>query len=518
LRRRLAQLAGSLILAVSLAACGGDDDENGLAALAPPDAPLFVEVSIEPEGEQSTAVLDLVARVSGIEDPLAALRSELDAELSGWGSELTFTEDVEPWLGDRAGVFVRTFEPSEVARGAPDFGLVLEVDDAGAARDFVDRIAGDDNWSPESRSYGGFDYLFDPEDGGAVGLVDDRLVVATESSFIVAADATEGESLAESEEYRERTELLEAERFATVFIDPAAAIEAAIAAGEIERSDRRMLQPLLGGMLSSTVAAGVIGGEDSLSVEVAAIVADADADEFESESPLIESLPAGSWLAIAAPQLGTMLSRVLDQVEHGGLPGARGIRARVRARTGIDLDGDLVDWLGGAAFFVEGTGVPGVTAGLIAETTDVEGPRRLLERAREAAERDSGLTSSGPPDGAVYGFSIGIPSLGGGAEAGVVDGRLVAVFGGTVSQTLEAEQTLADDSRFTEAADALGDDVEPGFYLDLPSLFDVAESGGAADDPSYVAARPYLERLGSLLGGTRVEGSQALSRWTLTVR
>ena len=49
-------------------------------------------------------------------------------------------------------------------------------------------------------------------------------------------------------------------------------------------------------------------------------------------------------------------------------------------------EADLLGWLGGGAFFVEGTGVPGLTAGLIAEPSDVEGPRRRLERVREPFE------------------------------------------------------------------------------------------------------------------------------------
>ena len=122
---------------------------------------------------------------------------------------------------------------------------------------------------------------------------------------------------------------------------------------------------------------------------------------------------------------------------------ARGRRARsagcTRA-TGLDLADDVFGWLGDAAAFVQGTGRPGFSAGLIAETTDPEAPRALLEAARRVAERESGLRSSGPPEGADYGFSIGLPGVGGGAEAGVVGDELVAVVGATVEPGARARR------------------------------------------------------------------------------
>lgn len=518
MRRRLPNLGGSLPLALvaclALGACGSDGPDD-LASYAPPDAPLFAQVAIDPDSEQTEALTDFAERVSGVDDPLAALRQELDQALAEGETGLDFEEDVEPWLGDHAAVFVRSFEPSAVADGVPDFAAIVEVDDADDARSFLDRAAANESPAPERRSYDGHDYLFDPEDGGvAVGLVDDGLVVGTESAFMVAVDASEGESLAESSEYADRTGALSDDRVATAFFEPGPALEAAIANGELKAAKRRLLQPLLSGPLAAPFASGLSADDGSLSLEVAATAAE---DELGAAAPMIESLPSGSWLAVAAPDLGATLARILDQVEKGGLPGARAVRQRLRAQTGIDLHGDLLAWLGGASLFVEGTGVPGLTAGLIAETYDARGPRRLLARARELIVRRSGLRSSGPPGGAAYGFSVGIPSLGGGAEAGVVGGRLVAVFGGTVAEALEPERTLADDERFAAAAEALGDEFDPNLYLHLPSLLDVAERGGASDDPDYVAAAPYLSRLEALLSGTRLAEEQVVSRWTLTL-
>ena len=222
--------------------------------------------------------------------------------------------------------------------------------------------------------------------------------------------------------------------------------------------------------------------------------------------------PAGSWFAVGAPEAGDALARFLDQLANGGLPGAGSIRKAVREATGFDPRPGSLDWLGDASAFVEGTSAPGFTAGLIAEITDPTGPRKLLERVQTLAERDSGLRSAAPPEGADYGFSLGVPSLGGGAEAGVIDDHLVAVLGGTVAQALDPESELGDDPRSQEAVEALGDDFPPARFVHLPSFFEVAEQGGSAADPDYRAALPYLEAFESLAAGSGVDDELALTR------
>ncbi len=130
------------------------------------------------------------------------------------------------------------------------------------------------------------------------------------------------------------------------------------------------------------------------------------------------------------------------------------------------------------------------------------------------AEEDSGFDSGGPPEGAEYGFSIGIPGVGGGAEAGVVGDELVAVFGSTVDQALEPSETLGDNPSYQEAAAALGDDLPAALYVDVPSLLDVAELGSDGD-LDYESIRPYADAFASLVAGGRVEDGLALSRITV---
>jgi hypothetical protein len=199
-----------------------------------------------------------------------------------------------------------------------------------------------------------------------------------------------------------------------------------------------------------------------------------------------------------------------------GLPGAGEIERQVRRATGLDLNDDVFGWLGDAAAFVEGTAAPGFSAGLIAETSDPEAPRQALEALQRLAERDSGLRSSGPPEGAEYGFSIGVPGIGGGAEAGVIGDELVAVLGATADQALNPSESLGDNPEFQDAISSFGEDFAPGLYVSLPEFFEVAEMGSDGD-VDYDALRPYLDGFATLIAGSRIEDGLAQARATVSL-
>jgi hypothetical protein len=508
---------GLLALAASLAisACGGDSVQ--LAELAPPDAPLYGEFVVRPDDGQAEAIDSFADRVAGVDDPKAPIVAKLEQAFAENNVELDFAEDIEPLLGERGAFFVRSFEPvavTEVADDAPDFAFMVQTDDEGEARSFLESAAESDPAPDDTRSYGGFEYFVSPDDDAVVGLIEDVLVIATETSFKVAVDASEGESLAASEEYSAPVAALGDELLATLFLEPRAAIEAAMAAGDLDRKEVRLLRPLVAGPLSDPLAIGLSATPDTATLDFASTID--GREDIATDESLIEGLPGGSWLAVGVPDLRGSLAGILDQLANSGLPGGGKLRATMR-ELGIDPGPDALGWLGEAAGFVEGTSAPTFTAGVIAEVSEPEGPRPLLERVQAIAERDSGLRSAAPPEGADYGFSLGPPSIGGGVEAGLIDERLVAVVGGSVAQALDPESTLGDDPAYEAAVEPLGDEFQAGLVVHLPSFFEVAEQGGSAADLGYQAARPYLEAFESLAAGARVEDDLALTRVTVSL-
>jgi Protein of unknown function (DUF3352) len=507
--RALALVLSLAIAAGAVAGCG-DGDGADPATLAPPDAPFYAEFVIRPDGGQADAIEAFAERVAGIDDPAGAIIAELDASLAEDDVDATYEGEIEPWLGDRGAVFVSSFEESM----PPEAAVVVEVTDTEAAGEFIDlAVAANPEGGAEQRGYGGTDYQL-ASDGTAVGLIGDYLAAGPENAFKVAVDAADGESLAESEDYGRLTGELGDDLLAAAYLEPGVAIEAAIASEDLDPRSARLLDPLTSGPLSDPLAVGFSATPDTAAID---LVTSVEEEDTTTDSSLIEMLPAESWLAVGAPDVGDPLARTLDQLAHGGLPGAGSIRKAVRDATGLDLRDDSLAWLGDASGFVEGVSAPGFTAGLIAEIGDAEAPRKLLARVETLAERDSGLDSAGPPAGAEYGFSLGVPGFGGGAEAGVIDDRLVAVFGGTVAQALEPESQLGDDAGYQAAAESLGEEFPPGLYMHLPTFVEVAEHGASATDPGYQAALPYLDAFESLVAGSRVEDGVAVTRVTVSL-
>ena len=483
---RLGQTACAVALvATAVAGCGGDDANGGLASLAPPDAPLYVEALIRPEGDQADAVESFAERVGGISDPGAAIVAQLDAGFAAEGLDATFADDIEPWLGDYGAAFVSSFEPTSPTDTTPDFAVMVEVDDAEAAREFLQRTAEQDPAPEEERSYEGTDYLA-TQDGVAAGVVDDTaLVIGTENAFQVAVDSSQGESLAESPEYTERTDALPDDALASVFFVPAATVEAVLASEGVDPEQAQMWTPLLDGLLSAPLAATFTATPDAASIDLAAML---ETNVLLGADPsLLTALPGDSWFAIAVPELGQALDHALDQLSSSGLPGAGRLEQQVRERTGVEL-ADVFGWLGDAAAFIAGTERGSISAGVIAETSDPAASRDVLPALERMAD----------------------------VQADVVGDSVVAARGRTVDEVLEPAQTLAGSPGFQAATEALGDDFPPGLYLDLPAFFTVAEQGSDGDI-DYDAIRPYTDAFASLIAGSRVDGDLVRSRFTVTL-
>ena len=476
----------TLLAATTLSSgCGGGDRDRpgaGLAELAPPDAPLFAEVTLRPSGEQAEAIASLASRL-GLADPASELAALVDDSLGG---AVSYSDDVEPWLGDHAALFIRSFDSSSEL-DLPDFGLLAEAADEEAARALVDRAVASRPATTEERAYGGYEYAFEGDTSGGVvlGMIDDAFFAGTEESFKVAVDAAQGESLAESDEYATALEAIGGEPVATLLVEPSTAIEAAIAAGEIRSADADLIRPLLAGSLSEAAVAAVSVAPESAALELA--LPTMDADVASSDSALIERLPADSWAALGIPDLGPALERTLDRLGKSGLPHAGSIEAAVDERTGLDLSDDVTAWLGDAAAYVAGTDPGTIEAGVRAETSDPDGPEALLGAIRDL------------PGGATL-------------EAEVTGDELVVAIGRGAKDLIDPPQTLADSEAFAAGEQTLGGEFEASAYLDLPALLAVARAAGEPDASAYAAAKPYLEQLAYVIAGTRFDDGLGISR------
>jgi hypothetical protein len=54
--------------------------------------------------------------------------------------------------------------------------------------------------------------------------------------------------------------------------------------------------------------------------------------------------------------------------------------------------------------------------------------------------------------------------------------------------------------------------------VSLAPFFVVAEKGGQATDPDYLAAKPYLQKLDYLMLGTSTDGDRTTARFVVGVK
>ena len=260
--------------AMGLVACGDDDSASeGPASAVPADAPVYFEsvVDLADADELNDALATL-----GVEDAAGMLGEQLDAGLEADGAPVSYTGDIEPVLGERGGLFVQSFgSAGDLASattdcvapdGAPtgttgegcaipgdvtsegDGALVVETSDEDKARELIDQAIAESGDPAEDASHGGVDYKLNPEDGDAIAVFDGFVVAGTEPGVQAAIDASQGDSLADSEEYQSELDSLAADPVFTAYASPTAVLDQLEASGQLDAAGRAVAEEAAAGL------------------------------------------------------------------------------------------------------------------------------------------------------------------------------------------------------------------------------------------------------------------------------
>src|SRR5918995_3594375 len=99
-----------LVLSASVfaaGACGSEDEAaSGASELVPASAAFYGEATLKPEGEQKEAIDAILAKFPGGGGAGDKLKELLDKALRESDARVSFSKDIEPWLGDEAAFFV----------------------------------------------------------------------------------------------------------------------------------------------------------------------------------------------------------------------------------------------------------------------------------------------------------------------------------------------------------------------------------------------------------------------------
>src|SRR5262249_15647605 len=214
-----------------------------------------------------------------------------------------------------------------------------------------------------------------------------------------------------------------------------------------------------------------------------------------------------AWLALGIGNLGDTIRHAIDQLKNQ-IPNFDVATQQIQQTTGASLD-QLESALGDAAVYVQGTTQNTLSGALVVQVKAAALIGRLLRKLQGLLQLGAGGIKPLNLSGWGVGFQINDASVAARpVEIALQGDKLVIGYGdGSAQQSLAPSQTLGSSQPYSTAHDqisSLGADL----FLNLQSIFALAESSGAKSDPQYRQAKPYLNALSYLITGSGTDNDK----------
>jgi hypothetical protein len=441
---------------------------------------VFVEGTLLPSKAMGEDIDQIANTIAGVDNLGKLIVSELESSAEDEGSSFDYEKEVKPWLGQKAGIYFRDFDGDDLS----NFSIAVQVTDADAAKEFVEKKAGESDEEPSEGSYEGVDY-FSKDEETTVGVVGDFLVIAEGlESFEDAVDASNGESLLIRQ-----------------------------GGGQIDDQALDALKSAGVNPMDATAVASVLPGPDQVEIDISSDLSGKTPPSGDA-SELLGSMPADSFAAFAVSGFGEQLQEALDSVDEEGIPGTippHQLKKGVK-EFGIDLEA-LVNSLQDAAAFATGDSEQSLGGSLVL-TAEGSEATEAVERAVTIV-RGFNVGGVSVLGGKVDGFAVHSDELG--SKPLVVasgNGRMAIGYG--VKPTLrglaaQSGTTLAAQPAYKEAVAALGSTPITGF-ADGPAALRLANALVPSSEEGFAEAKPYLEKASYIALGSGAEGDRATAK------
>lgn len=505
------------LAALFAAGCGGGGDDGGSgtepATVAPPKAPVFIDFTVRPEGEAKQNLDALAKDIAGIDNLGDLIVTELENSASEEGEEFDFEKEVEPWLGERGGLFLREYEGDDFE----GYGAAVQTEDEDAAREFIDKQADAGDEEVTDGSYEGVDFKVQ-EDETTIGVFDGLLVFAEdEATFKSMVDASDGESLGGEANYTDAVANVPDESAADVYVDIGALIEES---GDEMDSDTELFLDTLGiEPEEATAVASLVPGSGQVEIDLSTDLSGDDPPSGDA-SELLETLPATSVAAFASADFGKRFEEGIDQIDEEGIPGEvpPNQLKKTLKQAGIDLE-SITSSIGDVGGYLTGNSESTLGGAIVLETEGADQAKATVSNIGLF------LRSSGTPgvtkitEGA-SGFSVRSPELGRQPVVVAAKGSRIAIGYGlapTLSSFQEASKTLADAPAYQDALDAL-DGTPVAMYVDGPAALKLAKALVPPGEEEFEAAEEYLRKIDYLALGSEASGDLATAKLIVGIK
>ena len=508
MRKLLLTLVVVSIAALVAVGCGKEDEAaSGASELVPAGSVIYGEATLKPEGDQKEAIDAILAKFPGGGQAGDKLKDLIEQGLRESDAPISFKEDIEPWLGDEAAFFAVNLSPNSDAQSAA--GLIA-TDDEDKARDALEKSA---EGKLTKQNYKDVEYLTD-ESESAAAVFDGFVVLGTEAGVKAAIDTSKGgKRLSEDENYKNALDDAADDRLGFFYMNSPELLTSLREAGTpLPDSFRKFFEEPLVATLDADNDGVVFEGTVPEEIGRASL--------FGQASDMVEELPGDSWLGMAQTDFGKLIDFYVDA--FAGIAGGRdAIEQQLKAATGLDLQKDVIDWMGDFGVFVRGTSVSELDGALIVETEDEEASGRFISALERLAKTQAqGQVRVGPlsAPGGGTGFTASGAMIPKPIHIFQKSGRVVFAYGdAAASDAVNPDNKLGDSADYTAARDSLGD-YDISFFLLTQPILDLVESTEAATDADWQKAKPYLEPLNALVGGTSGDGDSLRSAVKLIVK
>ncbi|MFT3865742.1 MAG: DUF3352 domain-containing protein [Solirubrobacterales bacterium] len=502
----------AVLAAALVAGCGGGSGGGGgePAGLAPKDAPVYLAVDLAPEAKTSEELDTLTGSVMGIENVGEFIAEQLEKAALGEGEKFNFEEEVEPWLGEKAGMYLSGYDGDEF----DDYGLALETTSAGEAEEFIEkRVESKEDEEPEEGEYEGDKYWIEPEDESVLGMIGDYVVFGQgKEDFEAMVEAFEGEGLNESPRYKKAMEAAGEDGIGSVYVDIGGLIEEG--QGKIPAETESFFSLVGIEPKKATAVATVVPHSEAIEVDTSSNLGTATGSGGDA-TKLLESLPATAVVGFASPEFGKSVGEGIDRLSEEGIPGQLepGELKGALETVGINLD-SIFGSIGNAGGFVEGSALGSLGGAVVIETDDASEAKSTITQVGlllQAAGTEGVTTISGNLSGfSVHSAELGPKPL----IVGSAGEKIVIAYGPkAAARALRTDgKTLGSTADFETAKGTLGSTPMTAFVDGGPALKLVEALLSPQEEAEIAEARPYLQKIAYVAVGAEAEGSTTTAK------
>jgi Protein of unknown function (DUF3352) len=568
-----ATLAAVALLVVALGGCGSSSSGKTAASPAtvtPASAPLYVEAVVQPSGTLKTDTESAAHTLTGRPHPFEGLLKLLAAPTASGGQAgrvPSYTQEVKPWLGTHAGLFLSSIgaptleealretltkglsegfsgaeaallgpggllNPSAIGQHAVQGALVLDTTDVAKARAFLE--AQENSAGAHTTSYRGVSYQV-AGDGVAEGIVHNFAVIGSEAGVKNVIDtALGGPALPQAPAYAKLAATAEPNAIANLYLQQQALATAVTTSGSGES-----VLPLLRGLLGTSGDAylSLIPTASTVALDVDTLSTGAESQPTTGEgsgttthttgAEVLRGLPGGSWLAIGIGDLGNEVGdspqglRALASLLSGLRIGSFSLEKALAPLSSHALDArrDLLSWMGPTGIFVSGANLIELRAAVVIDSKDPAGSLAALGKFAVAYREAGGQVSSTSIPGMQAAETVKLPNFPLPVTLAAGQGKFViGISSASVEEALHPQSTLAGTSAYDAAAGALGQGIQPSALVEFRTLLGLIESLGLNQAPGFSGAASALQPLDTLAaGGGATVGSSGVKRARLVL-